>query len=81
MTALINELAAGPDADHALLVLDDYHLMDSEAVRLLGFLIEHRPAGLHLEAGQPQRPAAGAGPPARPRPVGRAARRGTAVYR
>ena len=49
VTALINELAAGPDADQALLVLDDYHLIDSEAVHAsLGFLIEHRPPGLHL---------------------------------
>ena len=49
VTALINELAAGPDADQALLVLDDYHLIDSEAVHAsLGFLLEHRPPGLHL---------------------------------
>ena len=31
MTALINELAAEPDADEALLVLDDYHVIDSAA--------------------------------------------------
>ena len=49
VTALINELAAGPDAGQALLVLDDYHLIDSEAVHSsLGFLLEHRPPGLHL---------------------------------
>jgi LuxR family transcriptional regulator, maltose regulon positive regulatory protein len=49
VTALINELAAGPDADQALLVLDDYHLIDSGAVHAsLGFLLEHRPPGLHL---------------------------------
>ena len=49
VTALINELAAGSDADQALLVLDDYHLIDSEAVHTsLGFLLEHRPPGLHL---------------------------------
>ena len=49
VTALINELAAGPDADQALLVLDDYHLIDSEAVHAsLGFLLEHRPPGLRL---------------------------------
>ena len=49
VTALINELAAAPDADQALLVLDDYHLIDSEAVHeSLGFLIEHRPPGLRL---------------------------------
>ena len=49
VTALINELAAGPDADGALLVLDDYHLINSGAVHeSLGFLLEHRPRRLHL---------------------------------
>jgi LuxR family maltose regulon positive regulatory protein len=49
VTALINELAAGSDADRVLLVLDDYHLIDSGAVHAsLGFLLEHRPPGLHL---------------------------------
>ncbi|MGH3178642.1 MAG: AAA family ATPase, partial [Streptosporangiaceae bacterium] len=49
VTALINHLAAEPDADQVLLVLDDYHLIDSGAVHeSLGFLLEHRPAGLHL---------------------------------
>jgi LuxR family maltose regulon positive regulatory protein len=49
VSALINELAAEPDAHQALLVLDDYHLIDSEAVHSsLEFLLEHRPPGLHL---------------------------------
>ena len=49
VTALINELAAGSDADQPLVVLDDYHLIDSEAVHTsLGFLLEHRPPGLNL---------------------------------
>jgi ATP/maltotriose-dependent transcriptional regulator MalT len=49
VTALINELAVEPEADQALLVLDDYHLIDSEAVHAsVGFLLEHRPPGLHL---------------------------------
>jgi LuxR family maltose regulon positive regulatory protein len=49
VTALINELAAGPDADQALLVLDDYHLITARVVHdSLGFLLEHRPPGLHL---------------------------------
>ncbi len=49
LTALINELAAGPDAGHVLLVLDDYHLIESQAVHeSLGFLLEHRPPGLRL---------------------------------
>ena len=48
VTALINELAAQPGDGHALLVLDDYHLIGSQPVHAsLGFLLEHRPPGLH----------------------------------
>ena len=47
VTALINELAAQPAADEALLVLDDYHVIGSQPVHdSLGFLLRHRPAGL-----------------------------------
>ena len=43
VTALINELSS----DEAVLVLDDYHLIGSRQVHeSLGFLLEHRPAGL-----------------------------------
>jgi LuxR family transcriptional regulator, maltose regulon positive regulatory protein len=43
VTALINDLAA----DEARLVLDDYHVIDSPEVHAsLGFLFEHRPAGV-----------------------------------
>ena len=49
VTALINEVAGQPDADEALLVLDDYHVINSQLVHeSLGFLLEHRPPGLHL---------------------------------
>ena len=49
VTALINDLAAEPGSDEALLVLDDYHLIDSGTVHSsLGFLLEHRPPGLRL---------------------------------
>ena len=50
VTALINEVADQPDADEALLlILDDYHLISSRLVHEpLGFLLEHRPPGLHL---------------------------------
>ena len=45
--ALINELAARLGDDEALLVLDDYHVIGSRPVHdSLGFLLEHRPAGL-----------------------------------
>ena len=47
VTALINELATQPAADEALLVLDDYHVIGSPPVHeSLGFLLQHRPAGL-----------------------------------
>ena len=50
VTALINEVASQLDADEALLlVLDDYHVISSQLVHeSLGFLLEHRPPGLHL---------------------------------
>ena len=49
VTALINELAGQPDEDEVLLVLDDYHVISSHLVHeALGFLLEHRPPGLHL---------------------------------
>ena len=50
VTALINEVAGQPDAGEALLlVLDDYHVISSQLVHeSLGFLLEHRPPGLHL---------------------------------
>src|SRR5262252_7570856 len=42
VTALINELSAGPGAGEVVLVLDDYHLIDSEPVQVsVAFLLEH----------------------------------------
>src|SRR6266851_4996579 len=47
--ALINELAADPREDEVLLVLDDYHLIDSQPVHgSLLFLLEHLPPGLQM---------------------------------
>ena len=47
VTTLINQLAAEPD--QVLLLLDDYHLIDSRPVhRSLEFLLEHRPPSLRL---------------------------------
>jgi LuxR family maltose regulon positive regulatory protein len=49
VTALINELAAAPTDPGVLLVLDDYHLIDSAPVHAsVTFLLEHLPPGLHL---------------------------------
>jgi LuxR family transcriptional regulator, maltose regulon positive regulatory protein len=49
ITALINELVAQPGDDEALLLLDDYHLIDSRPVHAsLEFLLEHLPSGLRL---------------------------------
>jgi LuxR family transcriptional regulator, maltose regulon positive regulatory protein len=51
-TALLNEISAsGGDANpfHFMLVLDDYHLIDSQAVdQALTFLLEHLPPQMHL---------------------------------
>jgi LuxR family maltose regulon positive regulatory protein len=47
--ALINELAADSREDEVLLVLDDYHLIDSLPVHgSLLFLLEHLPPGLRM---------------------------------
>ena len=49
MTALINELAAQPGRDEVLLILDDYHLIDSGPVHAsVAFLLENLPPGLLL---------------------------------
>ncbi|MBO0774339.1 MAG: helix-turn-helix transcriptional regulator, partial [Actinobacteria bacterium] len=49
VTALINELAAGPGPDEMLLVLDDYHLVDSGPVHeSVAFLLENLPPGLRM---------------------------------
>jgi len=48
-TALINELAADPGPDELLLVLDDYHLVDSGPVHeSVAFLLENLPPGLRV---------------------------------
>jgi LuxR family maltose regulon positive regulatory protein len=47
--ALINELAADPGPDEVLLVLDDYHLVDSGPVHeSVAFLLENLPPGLRV---------------------------------
>src|SRR5215467_241792 len=52
VTALINELAAQPGEDKLLLVLDDYHLIDTQQVQdSLVFLLEHLPSSMHLGLG------------------------------
>src|SRR5215472_3338797 len=49
VTDLINELAADPGPDHVLLVLDDYHLVDSGPVHeSVAFLLENLPPGLRV---------------------------------
>ena len=47
LTVLINEISAIPE--NFLLVLDDYHSIDSQGVdQALGFIIEHQPQQMHL---------------------------------
>ena len=47
LTVLLNEIMTIPD--HFVLVLDDYHLIDSKPVdEALTFLLEHLPSQMHL---------------------------------
>ena len=47
LATLLNEIAAIPD--HSILVLDDYHLIDSEPIdQALAFLLDHLPPQMHL---------------------------------
>jgi LuxR family transcriptional regulator, maltose regulon positive regulatory protein len=47
LTALLNEISVIPE--HFLLILDDYHSIDSQPVdRFLTFLVEHLPPQMHL---------------------------------
>src|SRR5688500_1132769 len=47
LTSLLNEITAVPDK--FILVLDDYHVIDSKAVdQALTFLLEHQPPQMHL---------------------------------
>ena len=49
VAALVNELAARPGSDEVVLVLDDYHVIDSWAVhKSVTFLLEHLPPRVHL---------------------------------
>ena len=49
LAALINELANLPADLRAVLVLDDYHLVEAQPVHdLLAFLVEHLPPNMHL---------------------------------
>ena len=47
LAALINEMTVRPGDGEAVLVLDDYHAITSPLVHeSIGFLLEHRPAGI-----------------------------------
>jgi LuxR family maltose regulon positive regulatory protein len=47
LTSLLNEIAAIPD--HFILVLDDYHLVESKQVdEIIAFIVEHQPPQMHL---------------------------------
>jgi len=49
VTALINELTADPGPDEVLLILDDYHLVDSGPVQeSVALLLENLPPGLQV---------------------------------
>ncbi len=47
LATLLNEIAAIPD--NLILVLDDYHVIDSEPIdRAITFLLDHLPPQMHL---------------------------------
>jgi LuxR family maltose regulon positive regulatory protein len=47
LTTLLNEISVIPE--HFILILDDYHLIDSQPVdHALAFLVEHQPPQMHL---------------------------------
>jgi len=47
LTTLLNEISIIPE--HFVLILDDYHLIDSQPVdQSLAFLVEHQPPQMHL---------------------------------
>ena len=79
LTTLLNEIAAIPD--NFILVLDDYHVIDSKPVdQALTFLLEHLPPQMHLVIATREDPPSAPGPLARPRPIDRTARRRPALY-
>ncbi len=79
LTTLINEISTVSEI--FLLVLDDYHSIDSQPVdRSLTYLIEHQPQQMHLLIVTRRRSRTASGTPARPGSVYRAARRRFALY-
>ena len=73
LTTLLNEITTLPDS--FILVLDDYHVIDSKPVdEALTFLLEHLPPQMHLVIATREDPPLPLGSPARPRPTDRIAR-------
>ena len=73
LTTLLNEITTLPD--HFILVLDDYHVIDSKPVdEALTFLLEHLPPQMHLVIATREDPPTALGPATRPRPINRTAR-------
>ena len=70
LAALLNELSALPDG--VVLVLDDYHVIDSHDVQGgMAYLLEHLPHRVHVVIDDPCRPDAAGGSAARPWRAGR----------
>ena len=68
LTPLLNEITTIPD--NFILVLDDYHVIDSKPVdHALTFLLEHLPPQMHLVITTREDPSAPSGPLARPGPI------------
>ena len=79
LATLLNEIAAIPE--HFILVLDDYHLIDSEPIDLaLTFLLDHLPPQMHLVITTREDPTIPLIPLSCPGSPDRAARSRSALY-
>ena len=79
LAALLNDLVAA--RDDVVLVLDDYHVIDSAEVQDgMAFLLEHLPAQVHLVIASRADPALPLARLRAPRRARRGARRGSAVH-
>ena len=81
MASLLNDLARHP-TEALVLVLDDYHVIESAEVHAaLAFLLDHRPPNVHLVLAGRADPPLPLCPPPGPRRAGRVPRHRPAVHR
>ena len=80
LTTLLNEISA--ISNNFILVLDDYHLIDSKAIgSILSFLLKHLPAQMHLVITTREDPQSAHRPVTRPGPIDGTTHHRLAFYR